>query len=109
MGLGPGAVAGHDQVLVSLRRETRIPRTVQLPDPMTTIIKTFGPPGTGKTTRLIGRVGEEVANGVLMKDIAYLSFSVAAKEVIKERLGAKETEFLWFRTIHGAAVKSMGI
>jgi hypothetical protein len=41
--------------------------------------------------------------------MAYLSFSVAAKDVIKERLRSTERELRWFRTIHGAAVKDLGI
>lgn len=73
------------------------------------IIKTFGPPGTGKTTRLIARVGEEVARGVPLPKIAYLSFSVAAKDVIKERLNVPDSEVRWFRTIHGACVKHLGL
>jgi DNA helicase-2/ATP-dependent DNA helicase PcrA len=76
---------------------------------MPRITKTFGPPGTGKTTRLIERVREEVSNETALPHIAYLSFSVAAKEVIRERLGASEQDVRWFRTIHGAACKHLGI
>lgn len=72
-------------------------------------IKTYGPPGTGKTTRLIERVREEAALGVPLSRIAYLSFSVAAKEVIRERLNASESDVRWFRTIHGAACKHLGM
>lgn len=72
-------------------------------------IKTYGPPGTGKTTRLIERVSQETAAGVPLAEIAYLSFSVAAKEVIKDRLGAKEQDVRWFRTIHGACNKHLGL
>lgn len=73
------------------------------------ITKTFGPPGTGKTTDLIARVAEEKAAGVPLPEIGYLSFSVAAKDVIRERLGATEQDVRWFRTIHGAACKQLGI
>jgi hypothetical protein len=69
---------------------------------MALVVKTYGPPGTGKTTRLIERVEEERKRGVLLERMAYLSFSVAAKDVIKERLRSTERELRWFRTIHGA-------
>lgn len=76
---------------------------------MPRIVKTYGPPGTGKTTRLIERVTQERAAGTPVSEIAYLSFSVAAKDVIKDRLSLKETDLRWFRTIHGAAVKHLGL
>lgn len=72
-------------------------------------VKTYGPPGTGKTTRLIKRVTEELERGTPLSRICYLSFSVAAKEVIKERLNANEQDVRWFRTIHGAAAKHLGL
>jgi superfamily I DNA/RNA helicase len=58
---------------------------------------------------LIARVREEVNRGVSTRDMAYLSFSVAAKDVIKERLHLKDTDVRWFRTIHGACAKSLGL
>lgn len=72
------------------------------------IVKTYGPPGTGKTTRLLGRVMEE-RTFVEPFEMAYLSFSVAAKEVVKERLALKEQDVRWFRTIHGACSKHLGL
>lgn len=74
------------------------------------IIKHFGPPGTGKTRRLMGVVEAEVASGRrCLPDIAYLSFSRAAAEVIKQRMNASDRDIPWFRTIHGAACKQLGM
>lgn len=74
-----------------------------------TIIKTFGPPGTGKTERLIKRVKSEQDAGVTLPRMGYLSFSKAAREVIKSRMKVSDKELRWFRTIHGAAAVYIGM
>lgn len=71
--------------------------------------KVWGPPGVGKTTRLMELVNLEVKMGTPLKRIAYLSFTKSAREVIKERLNASEQDVKWFRTIHGACCVVMGI
>lgn len=71
--------------------------------------KIFGPPGTGKTTRSMQLVEEEVRRGTPLERIAYLSFSRSAAEVIRERMGATDDDVRWFRTIHGASVKVLGL
>jgi superfamily I DNA/RNA helicase len=53
-----------------------------------------------------------VESGVEPSDIAYLSHTRAAAEVIKERIqeaipGVKDKDLQWFRTIHGACAKSL--
>src|SRR5882672_5747781 len=74
------------------------------------IIKIYGPPGTGKTTRLMSLVKyENDANAVAFDKMAYLSFSKAAREVIKGRMKISEKELRWFRTIHGACSVSLGL
>jgi superfamily I DNA/RNA helicase len=73
------------------------------------ITKAYGIPGGGKTTWLLARIAEEIAGGVPVREIADLTFSVAAKEVVKERLDLRERDLLWFRTIHSAAMKATGI
>ncbi len=73
------------------------------------IIKTFGPPGTGKTERLIKRVKMEQDSGVSLPRMGYLSFSKAAREVIKARMKTNDKELRWFRTIHGAAAVYIGM
>ncbi len=72
----------------------------------------LGPPGTGKTTRLIWQLEEEIAQGVGAGDIAFSTFTRAARTEAKERAAAKlgidEDMLRWFRTIHGAAHHLVG-
>lgn len=46
----------------------------------------FGPPGTGKTTRLVGLVKEFIESGVDPEQIGFMSFSRQAAKVARERL-----------------------
>jgi DNA helicase-2/ATP-dependent DNA helicase PcrA len=74
------------------------------------IVKHYGPPGTGKTTELMRLVGEEVrVAGVPLREIAYLSFTRSAAEVIVSRMGATKDDVRWFRTLHGAACKQLDL
>lgn len=70
----------------------------------------LGPPGTGKTEKLIGDVERAVAGGLHPKRIAYLAFTTAAASEAKKRVVARfpnygEADFPWFRTIHSAAFR----
>jgi DNA helicase-2/ATP-dependent DNA helicase PcrA len=73
----------------------------------------FGPPGTGKTTRLLSIVEEELARGVPPDRIAYLAFTRKAAQEAVERAGNKfnltKKELIWFRTIHSFVFKIMNI
>lgn len=73
------------------------------------IIKHYGPPGTGKTTELMRLVGEEVKLGMRLPQIAYLSFTRSAAEVIVGRMGATKDDVRWFRTLHGASCKQLDL
>jgi DNA helicase-2/ATP-dependent DNA helicase PcrA len=68
------------------------------------ITKIYGPPGTGKTTWMLNRLDEELKS-VPLHRIAYVTFSVSAREEAKNRalsrLTASPEQFKFFRTIHG--------
>ena len=72
--------------------------------------KIFGPPGTGKTTKLIGYVKDAIAKGVKPNDVAFISFSngaatVAKKRVIEALPDYGSIEFPNFSTMHSLATK----
>lgn len=73
----------------------------------------LGPPGTGKTTTLLGLVEAELAQGTRPDRIGYVSFTKrAAKEAI-ERACAKfklePGELPYFRTLHSLCFQCLGI
>tara|TARA_R110000868_G_scaffold157974_1_gene385618 strand:- start:939 stop:2381 length:1443 start_codon:yes stop_codon:yes gene_type:complete len=76
---------------------------------MPVVRKLYGPPGTGKTTTLIRLVEEEVKKGTPLHEIAYLSFTKAAAEVVKDRMRATSKDMRWFKTIHAACLKLNGM
>lgn len=73
----------------------------------------LGPPGTGKTTRLIGMVEDEISSGTPPDRIGYFSFTKkAAREAIdracvKFKLDRKDLPY--FRTLHSLCFNSMGM
>lgn len=79
------------------------------------ITKIYGPPGTGKTTSLISTLMNELQAGVEPTRIAYLTFSRSASQEAKSRIltqfagVVKEQELTWFRTIHSACFKQLGL
>src|SRR6187551_2884373 len=77
----------------------------------TTII--LGPPGTGKTTTLIGLLSEYLEKGVLPSKIGFLSFTKQATEEAKGRamtkFGLGKDDLPYFRTIHSLAFRQLGM
>ena len=71
----------------------------------------FGPPGTGKTTKLLSIVEKELARGVPPDRMAYLAFTRKAAQEAIERAGSKfnlsKKELIWFRTIHSFVFKNL--
>ncbi len=80
-------------------------------------IKFWGVPGTGKTTRLIGIVNDEIdKNDVRPEEIIYTSFTRAActeavHRVLTSEAGTvfKKDNFPWFRTEHAICFKLLGL
>lgn len=79
-------------------------------DKVTVIV---GPPGTGKTTRLIQIVEEHLANGVPPWQIGFISFTKKGAEEGRTRASAKfnipEDKLLHFKTIHAMAFRHLGM
>ena len=73
----------------------------------------FGPPGTGKTTKLISIVKQELEDGTRPEDIAFVSFSRKAADEARTRtasaLSMNADQMVWFRTLHSMAFQYMGI
>lgn len=73
----------------------------------------LGPPGCGKTTYLLGRVDEEMANGVHPSRIAYVSFTrKAAGEAVERacaRFNSQRNDFPFFRTLHSLAYQQLAL
>jgi hypothetical protein len=73
----------------------------------------LGPPGTGKTTHLIGIVREELARGCAPERVAFVTFTRRAAEEAITRAGAQlglDAERLpLFRTLHSLAFRELGL
>ncbi len=71
-----------------------------------------GPPGTGKTRRLIEVMEAELEEGVHPKRIAFVAFTKKAAQVAKERamlkFGFGDQDLPYFRTIHSLAFRQLG-
>jgi superfamily I DNA/RNA helicase len=73
----------------------------------------LGPPGTGKTTTLLGIVEDELTSGTHPDRIGYVSFTRrAAEEAITracERFNLNKKQFPFFRTLHSLCFRAMGL
>ncbi len=73
----------------------------------------LGPPGTGKTTKLLSIVEEALAAGTSPREIGFISFTKKAAEEGKERavarFGLPETDFPHFKTLHAMAFRHLGM
>lgn len=73
----------------------------------------FGPPGTGKTTRLLGLLNRELLSGVPPERIAFVSFTrKAAQEAAQRACTAFRLDprrFPYFRTIHSLCFQELGL
>ena len=73
----------------------------------------LGPPGTGKTTKLLGLVEQYMKAGVPPDRIGYFAFTRrAATEAIEratEKFGLGKKELPYFRTLHSLAFMMSGL
>ena len=73
------------------------------------MFRIFGPPGTGKTTRLLNMVDDALQKGVAPMNIAFLAFTRKAANEAKERAAKRfnldpKKDLFYFRTLHSLAL-----
>jgi DNA helicase-2/ATP-dependent DNA helicase PcrA len=73
----------------------------------------IGPPGTGKTSTLLGLVEENLEKGVDPTDIGYFAFTNRAADEAKERAFERfhfgNDNLPFFRTLHSLAFQQLGL
>lgn len=77
------------------------------------MFRIFGPPGTGKTTRLLNMVDNALQDGVSPDRIAFLAFTRKAANEAKERAADRfelsYDELPFFRTLHSFAYRTLSV
>ena len=71
------------------------------------IYKYFGPPGTGKTHRLISRAKSYIRIGTPLDMIGYFAFTKKAAKVAKDRMPVDSEKLNYFRTLHSFAYQQL--
>ena len=76
--------------------------------------KVIGPPGTGKTRRLLKEVHQYVQQGTPLDKIGYFAFTRKAAREARDRFLAKNTELTkkdtkYFQTLHSLAFNNLGL
>lgn len=73
----------------------------------------LGPPGTGKTTSLMGMIEDALKSGIQPEEIAFVSFTKKAVTEAKERACAKfklsASRFPLFQTVHALCFRQLGL
>lgn len=73
----------------------------------------LGPPGTGKTTTLIGMVEDELSRGVLPDRVGYVTFTRRGAEEAMDRACKKfelsRDDLPHFRTLHSLCFRQLGM
>ena len=78
------------------------------------IRKVLGPPGTGKTRRLLGEVNNYLSKGVPLNKIGYFAFTRKAANEARERFlqlnkDLNKTDTKFFQTLHSLAFHTLGM
>ena len=73
------------------------------------IYKYFGPPGTGKTHKLISRAKAYIRIGTPLDKIGYFAFTKKAAKVARDRMPVDSDELYYFRTIHSFAYDQLDL
>ena len=76
--------------------------------------KVIGPPGTGKTRRLLNEVHRYVKKGVPLDRIGYFAFTRKAAREARDRYLKVETQLTkkdiqYFQTLHSLAFHKLGL
>lgn len=73
----------------------------------------FGPPGTGKTTKLLSLMEEALKDGVKPREIGFFTFTrkaaLEAKERAMEKFPVNADDLEHFRTLHSLAFRGLNI
>ena len=73
----------------------------------------IGPPGTGKTTKLLSLVEQELDKGISPTNIGYFAFTNRAADEAKSRANARfnldNDSLPFFRTLHSLAFQQLGM
>jgi DNA helicase-2/ATP-dependent DNA helicase PcrA len=73
------------------------------------LMAVFGPPGTGKTTRLLELLSTELSSGTPSDQIGFVTFTKAAREEARDRTMEKfelsQEELPWFQTLHATGLR----
>lgn len=73
------------------------------------LTKIVGPPGTGKTTKLLNILEEKIEQGIPIEEICFVSFTRKAIDEAKDRacekFNIKREELVYFRTLHSLALR----
>jgi|TARA_R110002020_G_scaffold103231_1_gene241709 DNA helicase-2/ATP-dependent DNA helicase PcrA len=73
----------------------------------------LGPPGTGKTSTLLGLIEDEMEKGTRPERIGFFTFTKKAvkegKERAIQRFSVKDKELPYFRTLHSLAFRQLGL
>ena len=73
------------------------------------IYKYFGPPGTGKTHKLINRAKAYIRMGTPLDSIGYFAFTKKAAKVAKDRMPVDSDKLNYFRTLHSFAYDQLNL